>query len=68
MNIIVGDKSGFCAGVSYTIKKADELLNKYKNIYCLGEIVHNERVVKSLEDKGMITVSKYNFATIRYFF
>ena len=58
MNIIVGDKSGFCAGVSYTIKKADELLNKYKNIYCLGEIVHNERVVKSLEDKGMITVSK----------
>ncbi len=56
MEIIIGDKSGFCAGVSYTIKKAEELLDKYKTIYCLGEIVHNEKVVKSLEDKGMITV------------
>ena len=58
MNIIVGDKSGFCAGVSFTTKRADELLNEYKKIYCLGEIVHNERVVKSLEDKGMITVER----------
>ncbi len=57
MNIIVGEKSGFCAGVSFTIKKASELLEQYNSLYCLGEIVHNERVVKSLEDKGMITVN-----------
>ena len=56
MEIIIGDKSGLCAGVSFTIKRAQELLDEYKSIYCLGEIVHNERVVKSLEDKGMITV------------
>lgn len=56
MEIIIGDKSGLCAGVSFTIKKAEELLDEYKSIYCLGEIVHNERVVKTLEDKGMITV------------
>ena len=57
MKIIVGEKSGFCAGVSFTIKKASELLEQYGSLYCLGEIVHNERVVKSLEDKGMITVN-----------
>ena len=57
MNIIIGEKSGFCAGVSFTIKKASELLEQYGSLYCLGEIVHNERVVKSLEDKGMITVN-----------
>ena len=56
MEIIIGDKSGFCAGISFTLKKAEELLNEYKAIYCLGEIVHNERVVKSLEDKGLITI------------
>jgi Penicillin tolerance protein len=47
----------FVQGFSFTIKKASELLEQYGSLYCLGEIVHNERVVKSLEDKGMITVN-----------
>ena len=54
MEIIIGDKSGFCAGISFTLKKAEELLNEYKAIYCLGEIVHNEEVVSSLKKRGLI--------------
>ena len=57
MEIIVGKACGFCAGVNYTIKKATELLEQTKEkIYCLGEIIHNERVINKLENMGMITV------------
>ena len=51
MNIIIGEYSGFCRGVSNTIKRANMELDKDSNIYCLGEIVHNERVIEMLEDK-----------------
>lgn len=57
MEILIGQYSGFCQGVCYTVKKALETVSVNDNVYCLGEIVHNERVIKDLEDKGMITVS-----------
>ena len=56
MEIIVGKTSGFCNGVKYTVEKANEVIDKNKEIYCLGQIVHNERVIKQLEAKGMKTV------------
>ena len=59
MNIIVGKTSGFCNGVSNTVKKAEEAI-KTEKIYCLGEIVHNERVINDLEKNGMITVDNIN--------
>ena len=51
-----GKNAGFCGGVAYTIKKANELLEE-DEIYCLGEIIHNKQVIKSLEEKGMKTVN-----------
>ena len=57
MKIIVGELSGFCAGVTYTVNKAREIFRENNKIYCLGEIVHNEKVVKMLEDEGMHTVN-----------
>ena len=57
MKIIEGENSGFCNGVENTINKATTAIEKYKKVYCLGEIVHNERVIEELEKKGMITVS-----------
>ena len=56
MEIIVGKYSGFCNGVRNTIDKAEETLINNKNVYCLGQIVHNERVIKDLEDKGLVIV------------
>ena len=56
MNIIIGKTSGFCNGVENTVKRAEDALSKEK-VYCLGEIVHNERVINDLENKGMITIS-----------
>jgi len=61
MQIIVGKNSGFCNGVSYTIKKAEEILNNSeKTVYCLGEIVHNEIVVNELKEKGIVFVNDIN--------
>ena len=57
MEIILNKLNGFCAGSSNTIKQANDILDKYdENIYCLGELLHNERVISSLENKGMITI------------
>ena len=57
MEIIVGKTSGFCNGVKYTVVKANEMIDKYKELFCLGQIVHNERVIKDLEEKGMKTIN-----------
>ena len=54
MDIIVGKTSGFCDGVRFTVQKAKSLLDEYKKVYSLGEIVHNEHVIEDLEKSGMI--------------
>ena len=57
MEIIVGKYSGFCNGVKNTVDRAEEVLNNDSNkVYCLGQIVHNERVISDLEKKGLIIV------------
>ena len=61
MNVIIGKTSGFCNGVSYTVKTAEEAIINEK-IYCLGEIVHNERVINDLEKNGMITIKNIDEA------
>lgn len=58
MEIIVGKLAGFCFGVENAVSEALKKLEfSESEVYCLGEIVHNEQVVKNLENKGMITVS-----------
>lgn len=56
MEVYIGKTSGFCLGVKIAIDKAKAATAEKKKIYCLGEIVHNKQVVKSLEDNGMITI------------
>ncbi|MBR1883967.1 MAG: 4-hydroxy-3-methylbut-2-enyl diphosphate reductase [Clostridia bacterium] len=57
MEIISGKYSGFCGGVMRAVRLANnELKNGKEKVFCLGKIVHNEKVVCTLENKGMITV------------
>lgn len=51
--IILGKYAGFCGGVSNSVNQTIESLKKYKELYCLGELVHNSQVIKSLEEKGL---------------
>ena len=48
--------SGFCFGVVYAIKMAEDILDEYGKLYCLGDIVHNDMEVKRLEQKGLIII------------
>ena len=54
MEIILANPIGFCYGVNRAVKGAFEQAekNKDKNIYCLGELVHNKDVVHELENKA----------------
>ncbi len=56
MEIILGKTSGFCFGVKNAIDQAEKELEINNNVYCLGEIVHNEEVIKNLEQKGLIII------------
>ena len=58
MEIVVGKTAGFCYGVKKAVNGAIEELKNNKDVYCLGEIVHNRQVIKELEDKGMNFIEK----------
>ena len=49
--------SGFCFGVTTAIRKAEEELAKGGVLYCLGDIVHNNREVERLEKMGLVTIN-----------
>lgn len=56
MELIVGKYAGMCEGVSYAVRRAQEIVKENDKVYCLGELVHNRQVVDELEKNGMITV------------
>lgn len=58
MEIIVGKTAGFCYGVKRAVEGAKEKLQEESDICCLGEIVHNKEVIKSLENSGMKFIDK----------
>lgn len=53
MQIIIDENSGFCFGVVYAIAMAEDELNDSGQLYCLGDIVHNNMEVRRLENKGL---------------
>ena len=67
LNLLVSidSHSGFCFGVVEAIKKAEEFLDNGKQIYCLGQIVHNEEEVKRLENKGMKTITNKEYQQLK---
>ena len=58
MEIILGRTAGFCYGVKNAVSNAEEKLKEYKNVSCLGELVHNGQVVKKLENLGLKVIEK----------
>lgn len=53
MELIVGKTAGFCYGVKRAVDGAKEELKKERTVFGLGEIVHNQDVIKELEAQGM---------------
>jgi len=53
MKVLVAEKCGFCRGVRNAISLAEKTLAQHKNVYCLGDIIHNKQVVEKLEKAGL---------------
>jgi len=52
LKISVAKDAGYCFGVRDAVNMAYDATEKHGNVYMLGDIVHNERVVKDLEKAG----------------
>ena len=53
LDVTIDTKSGFCFGVEFAIEMAEDILIEEGELYCLGDIVHNDREVKRLEKMGL---------------
>ena len=53
MKINVAKSSGFCFGVRRAINISEKVTGTSKKVYVLGDIVHNDFVVKDLQKKGL---------------
>lgn len=60
----IDSESGFCFGVVTAIRKAEEALSENGVLYCLGDIVHNSDEVQRLCDKGLITITHEEMASL----
>lgn len=65
VNIEIDKRSGFCFGVVTAIRKAEEILSKEKKLYCLGDIVHNNKEVDRLKNMGLITINHDEFKQLK---
>ncbi|MBQ8674359.1 MAG: 4-hydroxy-3-methylbut-2-enyl diphosphate reductase [Bacteroides sp.] len=59
--IEIDEGSGFCFGVVTAINKAEEKLAQGGTLYCLGDIVHNNREVERLRELGLQTINHEDF-------
>lgn len=65
VKITIDPNSGFCFGVVTAIHKAEEHLETDRELYCLGDIVHNSDEVERLERKGLSTITHDDMANLR---
>lgn len=65
MVIEIDTGSGFCFGVTTAIRKAEEELSTHNQLYCLGDIVHNERECERLREMGLETINHEAFSRLR---
>lgn len=58
MEVLLAKKAGFCFGVKRAVDEAVRLREKYnKPIHTLGPLIHNNDVVKSLEEKEIYSIT-----------
>ncbi len=58
MKINLAKSAGFCFGVQRALDIAFKLANSGKAVYMLGDIVHNEDVVRQIENAGIKKINK----------
>jgi 4-hydroxy-3-methylbut-2-en-1-yl diphosphate reductase len=64
MEVQIDNNSGFCFGVLNAIAKAEEQLKLHGTLFCLGDIVHNNKEVERLSRLGLITINHSDLENI----
>ncbi len=58
MQVTIDKNSGYCFGVEFAIKMAEDEMEQSDKLYCLGDIVHNDMEVKRLAEKGLVVIDR----------
>lgn len=53
MKITIDQNSGYCFGVEFAIQIAEDEMDQGRELYCLGDIVHNDMEVQRLYKLGL---------------
>jgi 4-hydroxy-3-methylbut-2-enyl diphosphate reductase len=65
MKVDIEPGSGFCFGVENAVAIAEDALREGEEVYCLGEIVHNDIEVARLTGLGLRTINYEDFEALR---
>ncbi|WP_421918071.1 6-phosphofructokinase [Marinifilum sp.] len=65
MKVEIDPNAGFCFGVVNAIKKAEEHLTKDGQLYCIGDIVHNNIEVNRLNDLGLQSIKHDEYKDLK---
>ena len=57
MTVILAKSAGFCFGVKRAVDTVYERILEKEPLYTFGPIIHNEEVVRDLEEKGVVVVN-----------
>jgi len=60
MKILLAKDAGYCFGVRDAVNMAYDTANEYDEVFMLGDIVHNETVVRDLAKAGTKVVTSLN--------
>jgi 4-hydroxy-3-methylbut-2-enyl diphosphate reductase len=58
MEVTIDKNSGYCFGVEFAIKMAEDEMEHSEKLYCLGDIVHNDMEVRRLSKKGLVVIDR----------
>ncbi|WP_143962321.1 4-hydroxy-3-methylbut-2-enyl diphosphate reductase [Litoribacter populi] len=58
MQVTIDKNSGYCFGVEFAIKMAEDEMEGADTLYCLGDIVHNDMEVNRLSQKGLVVIDR----------
>ncbi len=65
MNVEIDQGSGYCFGVEFAIQMAEAELHDSGSLFCLGDIVHNDKEVERLENLGLKIIDRDQLEEIR---
>lgn len=66
MEVLIDQNAGFCFGVVKAIAAAEEQLDSYGQLYCLGDIVHNNAEVQRLANKGLKVIDYHQLEQLHH--